>query len=234
MSNPLGGELGDASITVRGDTSKLEGDIRRGTVKAAEEAEASSEFESAANNLGDHFGKQAGTRAGDGFGNSFIRDANGRLHNAQGGFVTEAKNLGERIGNDIGDETEKTLGSRIANFGKTLAPKWLQTIAAWVLLLGPPVLELVATLAPAVGVVAAIIPAAIGGAAALGVLKAAFNGVGNAIKAMNGPTAALQRRHEEADTERPFVRAGDQEGVSGAACAPAGSRTRSSASSPAW
>lgn len=185
MTSPLG----DAFITAHADTDKLAPELTRGTKKAAEEAEAASREDFI------ELGDKAGKTTGEEFGKSFVRDAAGRLRDAKTGkFVTDAEALGDKIGDTIGkragDKVQNTLGTKIGNLGKLLLPKWLQSIGIWVAALGPPALQLAAVLAPAVGVLAELIPVAIGGAAALGILKIAFKGVGQAIKDMGTPAFA--------------------------------------------
>lgn len=193
MTSP-GGHVGRASIEVTADTDGLTEEITRGTVLAAERAENSSEFQASAERVGEGFGEHAGSSAMDSFGRQIQRDANGRWREvATGRFVDMGNDIGEKTGDAIGKKTESSLTKRIRSLGSRLAPAWLQTIAVWVGLIGPPALQLAAVLAPAVGLLGALIPLAIGGAAAMGVLKASFLGVGQAIKDMNGPADTFNK-----------------------------------------
>lgn len=193
MTSP-GGHVGRASIEVTADTDGLTEEITRGTVLAAERAENSSEFQASAGHVGEAFGQHAGSAAMDSFGNEIRRDANGRWREvATGRFVNMGNEIGEKTGDAIGKKTESSLTKKIKSLGSRLAPAWLQTIAVWVGIIGPPALQLAAVLAPAVGLLGALIPLAIGGAASMGVLKAAFLGVGQAIKDMNGPADAFNK-----------------------------------------
>jgi len=185
------GEIGRVSIGVDGDTTGLEGDIKRGTLIAAERAEGSPEFDHAAKSLGEGFGGKAGSSAMDKFGNEIIKDANGRWREKlTGKFADLGDEMGTKLGNSIGDSNEKTISKRVSNLGKVILPNWLRTIGFWVAALAPAALQLAAVILPAVGIVAAIIPAALGATAAIGVLRASVAGVGGAIKAIGGPTAA--------------------------------------------
>lgn len=190
MTSP-GGEVGKVSLEVTADTDGLAEEIKRGTVLAAERAENSSEFQASAKKVGEGFGKNAGNSATDEFGKQIQRDANGRWREvATGKFVNFGNDVGKKTGDAIGKETENSLTKKVKSFGSLLAPAWLKTIALWVGIIGPPALQLASVLAPAVGLLAEIIPLAIGGAASMLILKAAFNGVGQAIKDMNTPAFA--------------------------------------------
>lgn len=182
MTSPLG----DAFIEAHADTHELAPELTAGTKRAAEEAEAATRDDFV------KLGEKTGETTGDNFGRTFIRDAAGRLHDAKtGAFAKESDAvghvIGEKIGKAAGDSTESTLKKKISNLGSLLAPAWLKTIAVWVAVIAPAALQLAAVLAPAVGLLAEIIPLAVGGAASMLILKAAFNGVSQAIKDMNAP-----------------------------------------------
>lgn len=176
--------LGEAFLRVHADTDGMTEEIRAGTKEAADEVEKSDDFEGIVKAA-----DKAGTRAGSSFGDKFVRDANGRLRTLDGKFASEGKKIGDTLGNSIGDEAENALHKKISKFGALLAPDWIKSIAVWIAVLGPPALELAGVLAPAVGVVAGLIPAALGGAVALIALKSAFNGVSQALKDISGPAA---------------------------------------------
>lgn len=185
--------LGEAFIEVHADTDKLAPEIEAGARKAAKEVEEGDSLEGIVKAA-----DKAGTRAGDNFGKSFIRDANGRLRDDKGRFVQEfdkiGKEAGEKLANSVGDSSEKTLRSRISGLGRLLAPAWIKTVAAWIAAIAPAAVQLVATLAPAVGILTAIVPAAIDGAAALGILKVAFGGLGDLVKLSTTDMAAFNKQ----------------------------------------
>lgn len=172
--------LGDAFINVHADTSKVAPEMEAGVKKAAEKVEKSDDFEGIVKAA-----DKAGSRAGDGFGKSFIRDASGRLRDERGKFVSEGEKLGEEAGRKtakaFGDKLEKDSKGRISRLGGLLAPAWVKTIGVWIAAAAPAAIQLVATLAPVVGILAAIVPLAIGGAAAITVLKLAFGGLGDIV-----------------------------------------------------
>lgn len=204
VADEVTGGLGDAYVTAHFDTDKLSPELKEGTKKAAEEAEVGTRKDFA------EFGDKAGQNVGDNFGKSFVRDAKGRLHDAATGeFVTEAKLIGEKVGNEIGkatgENTESSLKKKISNLGQLLAPAWIKTIAVWVAVIGPAALQLASVLVPAVGILGLLIPVAIGGAAALGTLKIAMNGVSDAIKA-SGTAAYAADLKKLAPAARDFVK----------------------------
>jgi hypothetical protein len=177
--------LGDAYIEVHSDTSKVAPEMKAGVKEAADEVEAS-DFDGLVKAV-DKAGTRAGSVGGKNAADSFVRDANGRLRTLDGKFASE----GERIGDSLSDGIEKKTKSRIDRLGGLLAPDWIKSIGVWIAALGPAVIELAATVAPAAGLVALLVPAAIGAAASLGILKIAFSGVGKAVKDINGPTATF-------------------------------------------
>lgn len=171
----------------------MEREIRDGTKKAGDEAEAEDDFGGFV-----EAAERAGSRAGKGFGTNMVRDANGRLREASTGkFAKEV----DRFGNEVADHASKSfgdrfslgLGKRISGFGKLLAPKWIQTIFVWAAVIGPAALILVKQLAPIAGLLGALVPAALGGAAAVGVLVTAFKGIGTAITDAGKDQAAYQK-----------------------------------------
>ncbi len=184
--------LGDAYIDVHANTEKLGPEIEAGTKKAAEEVEASDDFGGLV-----RAADKAGSRAGDNFGKSFIRDANGRLRDEKGRFVTEGekigKEVGDKMGDALGDSVEKKTKSRVSRLGNLIAPAWIKTIGVWIAAAAPAAIQLAGTLAPAVGILAAIVPAAIGGAAAIGVLKLAFGGLSKIIKESSTDVAKFNK-----------------------------------------
>jgi hypothetical protein len=188
-------DLGEAYIRVRSDTAGLEEEMKAGVKKAADGTEAS-DFDGLVK-AADDAGTRAGMAGGDSFGKSFIRDANGRLHDEKGNFVNEFGAIGKAAGDEMSkkfdEENENGIKKSINRLGGLLAPDWIKTIAVWVGAIGPGAAELVAALVPAAGLLAEIVPIAIGGAASLAILKIAFSGVGKAIKDINGPTATFQK-----------------------------------------
>lgn len=173
--------LGDAYIDVHADTSKVGPEMEAGVKKAAEEVEHSDDFDGIVKAA-----DKAGSRAGDNFGKSFIRDASGRLRDEKGKFVSEGEKLGDEVGRKtgkkLGDSLEKETKGRISKLGSLLAPAWIKTIGVWIAAAAPIAIQLAGTLAPAVGILAAIVPLAIGGAAAITVLKLAFGGLSDIVK----------------------------------------------------
>ena len=173
--------LGDAFIEVHADTDKLAPEIEAGTKKAAEEAEARDDFGGFVKAA-----DKAGSRAGNEFGKSFIRDASGRLRDEKGRFVNDGerigKEVGDKMGDKLGDELEKKVKGRVSRLGGIVAPAWIRTIGVWIAAIAPAAIQLVATLAPAVGIIGALVPAAIGGAAAVGILHIAFGGLSDIVK----------------------------------------------------
>ncbi|MGW3365955.1 phage tail protein [Streptosporangium canum] len=72
---------------------------------------------------GDRSFDDAGADAGGRFATGFIRDANGRLHDARGRFVAEGLGAGEGFGRGFGDGVDRERGGlvgRLANLGVSL------------------------------------------------------------------------------------------------------------------
>jgi hypothetical protein len=180
--------LGGIWLDAHADTSKLGPELERGAKAAASEAEKGNDFDGLVK-----ASDKAGSRSGDEFGKSFIRDASGRLRDEQGRFVSEGKDIGDKLGNAVSDGNDSALKKRISRLGGLLAPDWIKSIGVWITALAPAALELASTLAPAAGIAALIVPAALGAAASMGILKVAFSGVGAAIKAVNGPVKDFQK-----------------------------------------
>lgn len=184
--------LGDAYIGVHADTSKVAPEMEAGVRKAAEEVEKGDDFEGIVKAA-----DKAGSRAGDGFGKSFIRDASGRLRDDKGRFVTEGEKIGKEAGEKaskaFGDNLEKGTRGRISRLGATLAPAWIRTIGVWIAAAAPAIVQLIGTLAPVVGIIGALVPAAIGGAAAITVLKLAFGGLGDIVKESSTDVAKFNK-----------------------------------------
>jgi phage-related protein len=198
--------LGDAWIDVHANTERLGPEIEAGTRRAADESESRDDFGGIV-----RAADRAGGRAGDGFGRSFIRDASGRLRDERGRFVAEGDRLGrevgDRIGDSIGDSMEKKTKGRIQKLGSLLAPAWIKTIGVWIAAAAPAAIQLAGTLAPAVGILAAIVPLAIGGAAALGILKVAFGGLSDIVKESTTNVAQFNKDMAElAPSTRTFVK----------------------------
>lgn len=188
--------VGAVEITAEVDTKKVGPELSAGVRKAVAEAESEDLFKP----LEEAAGK-AGEKAGQNLGDGLIRDAQGRIRDAKTGrFVQTAedtfseigKKAGEAAARGTGDELENGLLKRIRSLSGTLAPPFVRTIGAWVVALTPVISQLGAVLLPAVGLLAGIIPVAIGAAASLGILHVAFNGVGKAIKDINGPAKTFQ------------------------------------------
>lgn len=196
----MAGSLGDAYIEVHSDTSKVGPEMKAGVKEAAEEVEAD-DFDGIVKAV-DKAGTRAGSQGGKNAADAFVRDANGRLRTLDGKFATE----GDRIGDAISDGIEKKTKSRIGRLGGLLAPDWIKSIGVWIVALGPAAVELAATLAPAAGLIALIVPAAIGAAASLGILKIAFSGVGKAIQDINGPAKTFNADLDKLTaSQRAFV-----------------------------
>lgn len=168
--------LGEAYVDVHANTDKVAPEIEAGVKRAAEEVEKKDDFGGIVKAA-----DKAGSRAGNNFGKSFIRDASGRLRDEKGRFVQDGEKVGKEVGDKmakgIGDELEKKTKGKISSLGKILAPAWIRTIGAWIAAAAPAAIQLAGTLAPAVGILAALVPAAIGGAAAIGILKISFSGL---------------------------------------------------------
>jgi len=165
--------LGEVFVESHVDNKAVYPELKRGVEEAGQKVEKEDDFGGfvkAAN--------KAGSRAGKEFGDGFIRDSEGRLRTLDGRFAKE----GEKAGDAFGDGVEKKSKSRIQRLGKLLAPAWARTIAVWVAILTPAAANLLSVILPAVGVIGLIIPAALGAAASLVVLKLAFKDVGTAIK----------------------------------------------------
>lgn len=173
--------LGDAYIDVHANTDAVEPEIRGGVRRAAEEVEGGDDFDGIV-----RAADRAGSRAGDGFGNSFIRDASGRLRDSRGRFVTEGERVGreagEKMSKALGDSVEKNTRGRINRLGQLLAPAWIKTVGVWIAAAAPSIIQLAGTLAPVVGILGALVPAAIGAAASLVVMKLAFGGLSAIVK----------------------------------------------------
>lgn len=198
--------LGDAYIDVHANTDKVAPEIEAGVKKGAEEVEKSNDFDGIVKAA-----DKAGSRAGDGFGKSFIRDASGRLRDERGKFVSEGQRIGhevgEKMGDAIGDSVEKKTRGRISNLGRLLAPAWIKTIGAWIAAAAPAAIQLAGTLAPAVGILAALVPAAIGGAAAIGILKVSFGGLSAIVKESTTDVAQFNKDMAElAPSTQKFVK----------------------------
>jgi phage-related protein len=197
--------LGDAFIEVHADTDKLAPEIEAGAKKASEEVEAKDSFGGIVKAA-----DKAGSRAGDDFGKSFIRDASGRLRDEKGRFVTEGEKVGKEVGDKmadaIGDSVEKKTRGRISNLGRTLAPAWIRTIGVWIAAAAPSIIQLAGTLAPVVGILGALVPAAVGAAASITVLKLAFGGLGDIVKESTTDVAQFNKDMAElAPSTRAFV-----------------------------
>jgi phage-related protein len=184
--------LGDVVIDVHANTEKVGPEMEAGVRKAAGEVEKGDDFEGIVKAA-----DKAGSRAGDGFGKSFIRDASGRLRDDKGRFVTEGEKIGKEAGEKaskaFGDNLEKGTRGRISRLGTTLAPAWIRTIGVWIAAAAPAIVQLIGTLAPVVGILGALVPAAIGGAAAITVLKLAFGGLGDIVKESSTDVAKFNK-----------------------------------------
>lgn len=171
-----GRPLAEAFVRVRADTNGVRSDIRK-------------DFD------------QAGRDGGQAFGEAFTRDARGRLHDANGRFVRELEAGGEdggrRAGNRfaaafgdafrrLGPLLGKALGGAgIAGLVKLAAGAKTAMLAIAGLAAGIAALHTVvqtgAALAPLTGLLALLPGVALTAAAALGSLKLATSGVGDAF-----------------------------------------------------
>ena len=172
---------------------KLSADISEYIAKLAEADAALQAFVhnsggNASTGLGTE-GEDAGRRFSDGVddgvkdvGERVARDVSGRLRDERGRFVAE----GERAGEDAGGGILKGIGKAIKGIGgaigSTFGVAWKSLLITAIPAAIGAAAQLVTALAPAVGIIGLIPAGALAGATALGTLKVAMSGVGQALK----------------------------------------------------
>lgn len=204
--------VGSASVTIDANYEDLDEDIQRRLVAAARKAGREAEKEL----------KASGSRAGQQFGEQFTRDAQGRLRDAQGRFVTEGESAGRGFGNGLrrvmGLQAKKA-GDDSGNFfskafqtaaARTLGTALFRTVAvgaAGIVTAVSPLSTLLGGAVAATLALAAAIGQASGAALSLGGIlgalglgvaaaKVGFSGLGDAVKAQNAALAELNATGE--------------------------------------
>lgn len=95
--------VGEASVTIDAEWNDLDEKIQRRLVAAARKAGADAEKEL----------QRSGSRAGQKFGEQFSRDANGRLRDARGKFVTEGEAAARGFGQGFGEQFTRDINGRL-------------------------------------------------------------------------------------------------------------------------
>jgi len=129
----------------------------------------------------------AGGQAGGAFGDQFTRDANGRLHDQRGRYISEGALAGRSYGLGFGGGLGETFGKAFKNIGAAVAPQLLGGLAA--------------SATSMVGALALLPAAALAGGAAFATLKIGMSGFSDALKSMDDPAKfaeALKKLSPEA------------------------------------
>ncbi|MEU7170304.1 hypothetical protein ABZ949_02285 [Micromonospora tulbaghiae] len=142
-----------------------------------------------------------GSAAGSGFSDGFVRDAAGRMRDGRGRFVAEGRSAGDGLASGF-------------NAGSLGARAGLQGLIATAVTLGPAIIPVAAAASAAL---AGIGVAAVSAFAGIGVGILAFQGIGDAVKALDAAqkdagksAASLSRQQDSIASAADGVRSAEQ------------------------